>query len=132
MWPFPTLAISVAHLRDVPLQIFITACWAFQPAEELFELDGNFGDNTSVYNGASERSIGSLPEHSRVRLRRDFPEDGVRTGEDGTIVHVYRDGGYEVEMISDRSKPAAVTVETTTLRQPQRHERASAMRITHR
>jgi hypothetical protein len=50
-------------------------------------------------------------EHSRVRVTRAFPEAGVKTGGQGTIVHVYRDGGYEVEFLADRQRPTVVTVE---------------------
>jgi hypothetical protein len=59
----------------------------------------------------SRTSIGSLPEQSLVCLKREFPDDGVRSGEKGTIVHVYKDGGYDVEVSSDRAKPIVITVE---------------------
>ncbi|MBA2433827.1 MAG: DUF4926 domain-containing protein [Chthoniobacterales bacterium] len=65
----------------------------------------------SLRTVASERSAGSLPEHSRVRFRKGFPESGVSSGEQGTIVHVYDDGGYEVEVLTGRNRPAVVTVE---------------------
>ena len=54
---------------------------------------------------------GALPEHTRVALRRDQPEAGLLKGQKGTIVHVYAEGGYEVEFIEGRDKPVVVTLE---------------------
>lgn len=58
-----------------------------------------------------EQETNQLPEHSRVRFRKGFPESGITSGERGTIVHRYKDGGYEVEVISGRPTPTVVTVE---------------------
>ena len=50
-----------------------------------------------------------LPEHSRAALREDRPETGLRTGDVGTIVHVYADGaGYEVEFVAQSGHTVAV------------------------
>ena len=39
----------------------------------------------------------ALLEHSRVRLRRAVPQDGLEAGAKGAVVHVYDGGvGYEV------------------------------------
>lgn len=54
----------------------------------------------------------ALPEHTRVRLLRDVPESGLVKGAKGTIVHVYEDGGYEVEFIAGRARPVVATLET--------------------
>lgn len=53
-----------------------------------------------------------LAEHALVRLRRDLPDDEVKAGETGTVVHVYEGGtGYEVEFIRGHKRPKLVTVE---------------------
>jgi hypothetical protein len=44
-------------------------------------------------------------------LRRDLPETDLSKGDRGTIVHVYDDGGYEVEFIEERNRPVVVTLE---------------------
>jgi hypothetical protein len=31
-----------------------------------------------------------IKEHERVVLKRGFPEQGLKTGDVGTVVHVYR------------------------------------------
>lgn len=52
-----------------------------------------------------------LEEHSQVKALRNFPAKGVEVGEVGTIVHIYEEGGYEVEFIGSRKRPVVVTVE---------------------
>jgi type III restriction enzyme len=74
--------------------------------EELFEIEA--GDSRM---GAFSTDRTPLLEHSRVRSLRAFPDAGVAEGEQGTIVHVYEDGGYEVEFLAHRQRPAVVTVE---------------------
>lgn len=56
-------------------------------------------------------SADALPELARVRLRRAVTEVGLAEGTEGTIVHVYEDGGYEVEFIAGRKRPAVITLE---------------------
>jgi len=54
----------------------------------------------------------SIPEHAVVQLLRDLPEEGLKAGETGTVVHVYNEGAaYEVEFISGRNRPKLATVE---------------------
>lgn len=53
----------------------------------------------------------SLPEHSRVRLVRAVPAAGLGRGAEGTIVHVYDEGGYEVEFLRGHNRPAVLTLE---------------------
>ena len=58
----------------------------------------------------------ALLEHSRVRLRRAVPQEGLEAGAKGTVVHVYNDGaGYEVEFVAGRKTPAVVTLEPSDL-----------------
>ena len=56
---------------------------------------------------------GALPEHTRILLRRDIPEADLAAGAKGTIVHVYNNGGYEVEFIEGRARPVVVTLEVS-------------------
>lgn len=59
-----------------------------------------------------------LPEHSRAALCEDRPEAGLRTGDVGTVVHVYADGaGYEVEFVAQSGHTVAVlTLESSAVR----------------
>jgi len=52
-----------------------------------------------------------LMEHSRVRLLRARPGEGLAAGAEGAIVHVYKNGaGYEVEFLAGRERPAVLTL----------------------
>ena len=54
---------------------------------------------------------GVILEHSVVRLHRALPEEGLKAGDLGAVVHVYEGGaGYEVEFLSGRSRPCLVTL----------------------
>ncbi len=53
----------------------------------------------------------ALPEHSRVRLLRAMPKVGLSKGAEGTIVHVYEEGGYEVEFLGGLKRPVVVNLE---------------------
>ena len=59
-----------------------------------------------------------MSEHSRVVLTDDLPADGLKAGDVGTIVHVFRSGqAYEVEFLTLSGETAAVaTVEADQLR----------------
>ncbi len=61
-------------------------------------------------HGATQIDAVPLAEHSIVRARQELQGAGVRAGEIGTIVHVYGDGGYEVEFVEGRTRPAVVTL----------------------
>lgn len=43
-----------------------------------------------------------------VVLTRDLPSEGLRSGDLGTVVHVYEAGGYEVEFFTALGKTRAV------------------------
>lgn len=45
--------------------------------------------------------------YEEVVLKRDLPDDGLKTGDLGTVVFVY-DGGYEVEFFTAAGKTRAV------------------------
>jgi hypothetical protein len=65
-----------------------------------------------------------IKEHERVVLKAPIAEEGLVTGDVGTVVHVYRDGrAYEVEFTTLAGKTAAVvTVEATQVRPVSRRE----------
>ncbi len=56
-------------------------------------------------------SSAALPEHSRVCLLRAMPKAGLSKGAEGTIVHIYEEGGYEVEFVSGLKRPVVLTLE---------------------
>ena len=50
-----------------------------------------------------------IREHDRVVLAAAVPEEGLVTGDVGTVIHVYRDGqAFEVEFTTLEGKTAAV------------------------
>jgi hypothetical protein len=59
-----------------------------------------------------------IKKHERVVLNRPVPDEGLETGDVGTVVHVYAGGGaYEVEFTTLAGKTAAVvTVEAGQVR----------------
>ena len=59
-----------------------------------------------------------IKEHQRVVLRTRVPEEGLESGDVGTVVHVYRDGqAYEVEFVTLEGQTAAVvTLEASQVR----------------
>ncbi len=53
-----------------------------------------------------------------VVLTRDVPEDGLRKGDIGTVVHLYPTGGLEVEFFTASGKTrAVVTLRTADVRE---------------
>jgi hypothetical protein len=55
--------------------------------------------------------------YEEVILVRDVPEHGLRTGDIGTVVHVYPKGGIEVEFFTAAGKTrAVVTLRETDVR----------------
>ncbi|MBI2481199.1 MAG: DUF4926 domain-containing protein [Planctomycetia bacterium] len=59
-----------------------------------------------------------IKEHERIVLKTDVPTEGLKAGDVGTIVHVYRDGlAYEVEFLTLDGRTAAVaTLESSQVR----------------
>lgn len=42
-----------------------------------------------------------IEEHNRIVLTADLPEEGLRAGDVGTVVHVHQDGqAFEVEFLT--------------------------------
>jgi len=59
-----------------------------------------------------------IKEHDRIVLLKDVPEEGLRAGDVGTVVHVYRQGeAFEVEFMTlDGGTVAVVTLEASQVR----------------
>lgn len=59
-----------------------------------------------------------IEEHARAVLTADLPEHGLKVGDVGTVVHVYKDSkAYEVEFFTlDGSTLDVITVEATQVR----------------
>jgi len=59
-----------------------------------------------------------IKEHDRVVLKSDLPAEGLKAGDVGTVVHLYRDGlAHEVEFTTLSGDTAAVvTVEKSQVR----------------
>jgi hypothetical protein len=66
----------------------------------------------------------TIKEHDRVVLKSDLPAEGLKAGDVGTIVHIYRDGlAYEVEFTTlDGDTAAVATVESSQVRQVHKRE----------
>ena len=55
--------------------------------------------------------------HQEVILARDVPQHGLRSGDLGTVVHIYPAGGLEVEFFTASGKTrAVVTLRETDVR----------------
>ena len=59
-----------------------------------------------------------IKEHDRVVLLEDAPEEGLKAGDVGTVVHVYRQGeAFEVEFMTlDGGTVAIVTLSVSKVR----------------
>ena len=61
----------------------------------------------------------TLRDLDSVVLARDLPDQGLRAGDLGTVVHVYPRGGVEVEfMTASGDTVAVVTLTTEDVRPP--------------
>ena len=50
-----------------------------------------------------------IKELETVVLTRDFPEDGLSSGDNGAVVHCYKDGtAFEVEFVTVNGETLAV------------------------
>jgi hypothetical protein len=65
-----------------------------------------------------------IKEHDRIVLKSDLPAEGLKAGDVGTVVHLYRDGlAYEVEFTTLGGDTAAVvTVESSQMRPVRKRE----------
>ncbi len=59
-----------------------------------------------------------IKENDRIVLSVDVPAEGLKAGDVGAVVHIYKDGGaYEVEFVSlDGRTLAVATLEASQVR----------------
>ena len=59
-----------------------------------------------------------IKEHDRIVLNTALPDEGLESGDVGTVVHVYRDGqAFEVEFVTlDGHTAAVATLEASQVR----------------
>ena len=65
-----------------------------------------------------------IKEHDRIVLKSDIAAEGLKAGDVGTVVHIYRDGfAYEIEFTTLEGDTAAVvTVEAAQVRPVHKRE----------
>lgn len=65
-----------------------------------------------------------IKEHDRVVLKRNIPAQGIKAGDVGTVVHVYkRDEAFEVEFLMLHGETVAIaTLETSQVCPVQKRE----------
>ncbi len=65
-----------------------------------------------------------IKEHDRVVLREEIPDQGLKTGDVGTVIHVHNKGeAFEVELIAlDGETLAIATLDASQVRPVQREE----------
>jgi len=59
-----------------------------------------------------------IKEHDRVVLKRGIPEQGLKAGDVGTVIHVYKKGeAFEVEFLTLHGETVALaTLEASQVR----------------
>ena len=72
-----------------------------------------------------------IAEHERVVLKTDVPEDGLKQGDVGTVVHVFpEEQAYIVEFLTLQGETVAVsTYPAEAIRPVESHEVANARRM---
>ena len=61
----------------------------------------------------------NIREHDCIVLTADLPEDGLQSGDVGTVVHIHGAGaGYEVEFMTLTGQTVAVTTVLPTQLRP--------------
>jgi Domain of unknown function (DUF4926) len=65
-----------------------------------------------------------IKEHDRVVLREEIPDQGLKTGDVGTVIHVHNKGeAFEVEFIAlDGETLAIATLDASQVRPVQKKE----------
>jgi hypothetical protein len=65
-----------------------------------------------------------IKEHDRVVLKRGISEEGLRAGDVGTVVHVYKKGeAFEVEFLTLHGETVAITtLDASQVRPVQKRE----------
>ncbi len=60
-----------------------------------------------------------IEEHGRIVLTSDLPQEGLKAGDVGTVVHVYANGeAFEIEFLTLDGKTAAVATVTASQLRP--------------
>ncbi len=63
--------------------------------------DGPRKNCSEAHHRLSYAKVNAIHEHDCVVLTRDIPEEGMRAGDVGTVVHVHTEGAaYEVEFMT--------------------------------
>ena len=72
-----------------------------------------------------------IKEHDRVVLTNDLPEERLKAGDVGTVVHVHRQGeAFEVEFVAlDGHTVAVATVRASQVRAVTHHDIAHARKV---
>jgi predicted component of viral defense system (DUF524 family) len=72
-----------------------------------------------------------IKEHDRVVLTSDLPNQKLRSGDVGTVVHVYKEGaGFEVEFVTlSGDTVAVVTLDSGQVRSVERGELTHARSV---
>jgi hypothetical protein len=65
-----------------------------------------------------------IKEHDRVVLKKEIPEQGLKTGDVGTVIHVHKEGAaFEIEFVAlDGETLAIATLEASQVRPVQKKE----------
>ena len=60
-----------------------------------------------------------IKEHGRIVLTSDLPQEGLKAGDVGTVVHVHANGeAFEIEFLTLDGKTAAVATVTASQLRP--------------
>ena len=65
-----------------------------------------------------------IKENDRIVLKKGIPEQGLKTGDVGTVIHVYKKGAaFEVEFLTLQGETVAIaTLEASQVRPVQKRE----------
>jgi len=79
-------------------------------------------------------TLATIKEHARIVLTSDLPEQGLKGGDMGTVVHVYERGqAYEVEFLTlDGDTVAIATLLRTQVRPVGKREITHARQLAER
>jgi Domain of unknown function (DUF4926) len=96
-----------------------TGCWIHRMgAGRGFEPCG-FLPSGRDRNCISDLGVTMIKEHDRVVLKKSVPEQGLKAGDVGTVVHVHRKGeAFEVEFLTLNGETVAVATLTASQVRP--------------
>jgi hypothetical protein len=68
-----------------------------------------------------------IKEHDRVVLKKELPDQGLQTGDVGTVIHVHKKGeAFEVEFLTLQGETVAMTtLEASQVHPVQKRENCS-------